>query len=261
MKLHDFYGDEILCSLRERMNAPLPTGNIFKREISLLSEDEVRRLGIEGIDVDLGEIKVESDGTLSLKGKRVTVYIRDVAIYQEKYELPRFHLSYCTTLESKSKKNQFNLRYVSSQNDSGKFSINYIRRNNIESKMESLFVCMHCLDNIEWKNFSHNRSNHALRKKIVQEFDVKEFYQKYPKDLISVLPTFTSDNSPINNYSSNWPEIRIKIINKRDNKCEKCSSSSRLEVHHKNGVKNDNTESNLEVLCHYHHTLEHPHYK
>ena len=262
MKLYDFYSDERLCELRERMGAKLTGGFVNAKPIMLMSPEEIRKLGTEGIEGELGDIHVEPDGTLSLKGQRVVVYIRDIAMYKEDYKMPKFHVSYCKTLEEKSNKNQFNLRYVFYQNDSGTFPINLIKDKRIESKSIPLNVCMFCMGRIDWNGFQSNRNDKIARQQIVKDFTLKKFYERYPKDLLTVLPQYSAALSPINDYTQDWNLVRDRIKRERNFKCERCSETrrDRLDVHHKNGQKNDNTKSNLEVLCVTCHMEEHAHY-
>lgn len=265
MKLVDFYSDERLCNLRDLMGAPLPSESFQETTLSFspLTIDEQRHLETVGIEGSLGDLNVESDGTLSLKGQRVAVYIRDVGIYKHNFKLPKYHISYCKSLKEKSEKNQFNLKYVFYQNDSGLFPVNLINGRQVDSRVERLDVCMNCLDTIQWKGFSLSPEQKALRREVVDAFTLKEFYQEYPKDLLSVKPAHSAYTSPLNDYSSDWSIVRKRIIEVRGNKCEKCGESraDRLDVHHKNSVKNDNTQSNLEVLCVKCHGEEHSHYQ
>lgn len=61
----------------------------------------------------------------------------------------------------------------------------------------------------------------------------------------------------------NYPFIRNYLLNKFNNKCEKCgwgeinkyTNSTTLEVHHINGDCTDNREENLQILCPNCHSL------
>jgi 5-methylcytosine-specific restriction endonuclease McrA len=65
----------------------------------------------------------------------------------------------------------------------------------------------------------------------------------------------SSDTAPLNVYSQDWNEISERTKRQRGYRCAKCntvlgqSDSKFLHVHHRNGQKHDNRESNLEVLC------------
>ena len=57
-------------------------------------------------------------------------------------------------------------------------------------------------------------------------------------------------------YVKNWEEISLAYRTKRNFTCERCGTHVEdgfdhfyMQTHHKNGVKTDNRESNLECLC------------
>ena len=94
------------------------------------------------------------------------------------------------------------------------------------------------------------------RQNAVSKFSIPEFFVKFPKSLFSITPTYTSDTAPINDYSHNWPEISEKVREERNYICDNPScriqlvnDKKSLHVHHINGLKNDNTKSNLRVIC------------
>ena len=107
-RLVDFLDYPALNALRFEMKAALIRGYGGNRQIRLMDEDAVRRLGKEGIDVDdFSEIKIESDDTLSYKGKRVVVYTRDVKTYKDSQSLPKYHFAYCRTLDNMRQNNRW----------------------------------------------------------------------------------------------------------------------------------------------------------
>lgn len=253
-KLIDFFEMPHLNQLRYEMGAPLAKNFKATMEITLLDEESIRKLGIEGIDVSFDEIKPQKDKTLGYKGQRVLVYIRDVNNYSDQSDitLPKFHISYCKTLEKMRSKGRWE-RYVVANKDDGYFNV---RINNGNSEFKQLNVCQTCLENLCWKDFSIFRMPSQEKRKIVNQFSIPEFFRKFPKSVFSVTPTHTSDTAPINDYSHNWPEISEKIRQERNYTCDNPSCRIQLEhdkkflhVHHINGLKNDNTRSNLRVLC------------
>ena len=265
MILLNFFNDHLLCDLRTRMDAPLPK-RWKKSQITLIDPEFIRKLGTEGVEIDFGEIKVEQDSTLSLRGQRVVVSIRDVPVYGNDYKLPKYHFSYCRTLSDMTKKNRWG-RYHSTQNNSGEFLINFTD-NRIKSEIHHLDICQNCLDLLSWDGFSYGMSL-KTRESIVKNFNLKQFFEKYPKDVLSVMPTYTVDIGPVNDYTDDWNKISATTKKDRGYKCEQCgiqlpeSDKHLLDVHHANGQKNDNSKSNLKVVCVECHSLEemHSHYR
>ncbi|MEO8401779.1 MAG: HNH endonuclease signature motif containing protein [Gammaproteobacteria bacterium] len=253
MKLINFFEIPHFNELRHKMEAQEAKRFKANTEIRLLDEDSIRRLGQEGIDVELEEIKTLKDKTLSYKGQRVLVYIRDVSKYRHELRLPRFHISYCKTLEEMSNIGRW-ARYVVSHRDDGYFQVCIDNR---DYKTEMLSVCQYCLETLSWSNFSIHRLHASERKKIVINFSITDFFTKYPKSLFSITPTYTSDTAPSNTYTNDWHIVSESLKKKRGYKCDSAScrivlagkDKRYLHVHHKNGLKNDNSQSNLEVLC------------
>lgn len=251
-KLINFLDNAEFNMLRFDMNAPL-IPSFTSRKINLIDEDFVRRLGKEGIDIDdFSQIKQESDGTLSYKNKRVLVYIRDIKEYNEQQSLPKFHLSFCSTLEAMTQANRFG-RYVVYNGEEAKFSVNFIGPP-IRSAIKNLDVCKNCLALLQWNNYSA-RDSQQFKNAIVKDFKLSDFFAKYPKDLLSIIPTHTADTAPINDYSDDWGMISEKIKQARGYKCESCGlklTGNRrkfLHAHHKDGNKANNKSHNIEILC------------
>lgn len=251
-RLINFLEDPEFNFLRFSMNAPLvpPIGTGM---VNLLDVEFIKKLGKEGIDIDdFSQIKVEADGTLSYKNKRVLVYIRDIKEYSEQQSLPRFHLGFCTTLETMTKAKRFG-RYVVYNGENDNFTVNFIGPP-IRTEVLKLNVCKHCLALLSWKNYSFKTHTH-LKDTIVKEFSLPEFFEQYPKDLITNIPRHTVDTAPINDYSEDWPLLAEKLKKLRGYKCESCgleligTDRKFLHGHHKDGQKSNNDPSNIEILC------------
>src|SRR5262249_9162484 len=152
-----------------------------------------------GIDVSFEEITRLEDGTLGYKDSRVLVYIRDVALYGGQFELSKFHVAYCRTLERMGEGNRFE-RYVVATRDDGNFKINKIssgRRRS--SSWEKLDICQNCLDELGFDNFSYSlpRGN---RKRIVNDFTIARFFDVYPKSFHVRRPQYDYITAPLNDY-------------------------------------------------------------
>jgi hypothetical protein len=256
-KLINFLEDPQFNSLRFMMGAKLVEG-VGSTKIELLDPESIRKLGKEGIDIsDSAEIRREPDGTLSYKNKRVLVYIRDIQEFMgrnksPKYSLPKFHLSYCSTLEAMTNANRFG-RYVVYNGEEANFTVNFIGPPTRTSS-EKLDVCKNCLSLLQWHNYSPQASSTA-KESIVNNFSLKEFFEKYPKDLISIIPKYTVDNAPLNDYSEDWGMISEQIKQERGYQCQSCKKKFEgtdqkfLHGHHLDGQKSNNSQRNIEILC------------
>src|SRR3990167_4021971 len=124
-KLINFFEMPHLNQLRFEMGAPMAKNFKATMEISLLDDDAIRMLGVEGIEISSFEdIKPQKDKTLGYRGQRVLVYIRDVSYYRNKGnpELPKFHVSFCKKLEEMRNYGRWQ-KYVVANRDDGFFSV------------------------------------------------------------------------------------------------------------------------------------------
>jgi hypothetical protein len=265
LKLINFFDCPYFNSLREDMSAPLAKNFKFNAEIQLLDENLIHKLGREGIDLQFEEIIPQEDKTLSYRGQRVLVYIRDVSNYNNKSDpFPRFHLAYCSKLDQMRLNKRWQ-RYVVANREDGYFQIN-LNTHGWKSSTEKLTVCQLCLNALQWENFSLSLSN-SNKQKIVSEFSLEKFFKKYPKSLLSVIPNHTSDTAPLNDYTENWASVSESIKRKRHYTCDNCQrvligkDKRHLHTHHIDGQKFNNKETNLQVLCLKCHADEHPHMK
>jgi len=252
-KLINFLEDTRLNGLRYEMGAKLIQSSVGSRKVDLLDPDALRRLGQEGIDIDdFSHIKIEHDKTLSYKGKRVVIYIRDVKEYKDNQSLPKYHFSFCTTLEQMRQNNRWH-RYVVANREDGVFVVNFVG-DRAESKTMRLNVCQNCLALISWDGFSYALPK-PPREVILRAFSLSRFFERFPKDLLSVVPRYTVDTAPLNDYSEDWGLISEGLKRRRGYCCEKCNlqlagaDRMYIHVHHRDGDKTNNTDGNLEVLC------------
>lgn len=241
-----------LNALRHEMGAPLTVNFKAQSIYKPIELPIVERLRDVGVDVKFDDIQVLNDGTLAYKDYRVLLYIRDVANYGGREDMPKYHLAYCRTLD-KMRRNQRFERYVVANREDGFFQINIVE-GVTTPKVARLNVCQVCLDSIGWKGFRMGLSREA-RGERVRGFMLKEFFEQYPRDLFAVKPEHTSDTAPLNDYTEDWGDIseRVKLVRKYT--CNKCTlqlsrrESKYMHAHHRNGMKCDNADSNLELLC------------
>ena len=234
MKLLDFSEDDGLNGLRQLMRAPLITWKP-RGDWPPIDIDEI--LKPTELVISAEDIEYAPDGTLEYNGQKLTVYIRD----QEEYFQPyRFHVADCSTLKSMREGGKYD-KYVIPTRTDGKFYVNTFRYDKcIEKSVMSLYVCMNCLDRLNYKRTR-------------ESFDLKEFFEIYGSKITSE-PAETDITALVNDYSSDWIQIRDRYKEKVEWRCEECDIDLRerkefLEAHHINGLKHDNREENLRALC------------
>ena len=258
MRLPDFSEHVGLNRLRGQMEAELIPWN-SGANWTPISIDEI--LITTGLDISPEEIEYAPDGTLEYQGQRVIVYIRD-QYHRDEYALHsyelinpehlcRFHVADCQTLRQMRRQGRYD-RYVVSTRRDGRFTVNFLDGNRlIEQEVDCrLYVCRHCLDRLNYQNYRNRRTQ---RDEIRDSFDLNEFFEMY-NSRIAIEPTETDITAPVNQYPPNWPQIRARYKEKVGWRCEGCDINLEeetrfLEVHHRNGLKNDNSETNLRALC------------
>lgn len=176
------------------------------------------------------------------KGRRVILYIRDQAQYGDKKSEYKFHLVDCTTLKIMRNRNRYG-KYVVSTSTTGKFSVNLIINNRPIASEEELHVCKHCLKQLKRRGYNFAYKN----------FSIEEFFRVMNEDNSRNFPYLPNENdlsAPTNVYPNNWNEISRRLKEKYNYTCQECGKRSpSVQVHHKNELKCDCRESNLEVLC------------
>lgn len=212
-------------------------------------------LSEKGIDVALDDLE-NNGGLLTYKGRQVLLYIPDHGWrVQDALESPRksgkkFHVAHCETLETMRSKNRFE-RYTAAANLDGEFLITGTNRSNENiSDYARLDVCKFCLKELNYKKSARSTS---IRKSVCDTFDIAEFFETY-SSCFKYLPVGNSSAKLTAGYSKDWPQISASTRELADWKCSTCridlrSHQNLLHVHHVNGVKQDNSPSNLKVLC------------
>ena len=262
MNLPDFSKHVELNRLRQQMGAEL---------ISWDSEGDWKPIDIDkllitsGIDISPDQIEYAEDGTLEYEGRKVVVYIRDQYVSDsnnlvdieelvDPARLCKFHIANCATLEQMKSQNRFD-RYVVATRTDGKFIVNFLVGGRVHDRGEKverrLYVCKNCLSQLNYKEYTSK--NYQQKNKIRDSFDLNAFFEIYPSQITNT-PTETDVTAPVNEYPSNWGRISLQYREKVEWKCEKCNIDFRekkafLHLHHRNGLKHDNSERNLRALC------------
>ena len=211
------------------------------------------RLSATGIDISLDEIEFADDGTFEFAGRKVIVYIRDQNVtYRDGY---RFHVADCEKIQEMRSKDRFQRKYVVATRLDGKFVVNLLSGRKLIKKddVRSLSICKYCLSRLNYSNYEE--MPYASRDRIWKDFDLEGFFDKYHSHIMRD-PTHTDRSAPLNNYTQNWDRVSQRCREQAGWKCLKCqdylgedSKKRFLHVHHINGLKYNNSDDNLQVLC------------
>lgn len=147
---------------------------------------------------------------------------------------PKFHICKCSTIENFG---QEAYRFANAE----PIKI-YSRNTGKEVEVESMELCEYCKQQI----------NEEVREDVRQVYDSTDFVKILKKAGDEESSQYDVD---IFGYVKNWEEISRAYRIKKDFTCERCGTHVEdldhfyMQTHHKNGVKTDNNESNLECLC------------
>ncbi|MDH2999146.1 hypothetical protein A1D22_04620 [Pasteurellaceae bacterium LFhippo2] len=210
-----------------------------------------------GIEVPIDDVDI-TNGVFTYLGQHVVLFIPDHSfkydkvILDPKNEGNKYHLTDCKTLEDMRKKGRF-ARYHATNNREGIFHI--VGSEGQETDVE-LSVCKNCLTQLNYQNYSQNRSS------VFNRFTLDEFF-KYYETYFRKMPDRNGQDKA--GYSADWQSISSNYRESVNFKCEECGVNlnnhrSLLDVHHKDGVKQHNNRNNLKAVCKLCHRNE-PHHE
>lgn len=249
IKLPDFFKNNSLNRLKRQMGVEKHVYGTFGNS---QSQGYQIQLATTGIDIeDLSQLTPLDDHTLTFKGQRIILYIRDVNNWSDEINLPKFHVANCQTLQKMQEQGR-KKRYVVSQNESDIFHLNLVNGKTVKKTEQKLDVCKNCLETLHWNNYS-KRMSYQEKNNCVNNFRVEDFFIKYPKSFLN-KNGYSEESSSINRYNEDWKNVSDKYKDSKKWTCENCRvvlSSNRylLHTHHINGQKNDNSINNLMALC------------
>ena len=205
-------------------------------------------------EVSLEDIK-SVNGLLSIDGSQALLYIPDHGRWlsgalQTPGKGNKFHIADCGKLKEMRSKGRYN-RYMVTNNLSDTFNI--YGTDSITGETHSgevkLHVCKLCLNYLNYKGAAN--ASYTERNQIVSQFDIGEFFSTY-SSLFDYMPEGLAGAG--SGYSDNWQAISKKTRQKAGYTCSQChldvsSYPELLHVHHANGIKHDNSATNLQVLC------------
>ncbi|CUB04180.1 HNH endonuclease [Marinomonas fungiae] len=212
----------------------------------------------EGIEVNFQEIDFDT-GLASYQGRQVLLYIKDHSygnkihsVIKDGSKGNRFHIAECQKLAEMRRAGRFE-RYVVTNRIDGVFSVSGMDTivNQLVEGEAQLNVCQYCLESINYKKFA-SLPRGIARRDFVKIFNMADFFDTY-SSFFKFMPSGIAEKSS-NAYSDDWEVISKKIREQVNYQCQQCGldlsfNKRLLHVHHVNGVKSDNSETNLRALC------------
>lgn len=266
MELRDSF--DRLEELRRRIDGAEKSDS-FDAPIAPLRDIE-RELKTTGIDVEREDIQ-QVGPYLTYKGEHLAIlYIlnsnsssSDLENNEPAKSTPKFHLTWCRTLEQMTQRKRFD-RYVLSRSESNLFRVealerdpDAIRRLGERHMLEGirLYPCQNCLNDLTYRGFELKQPKPS-RLNQVEEFGIKTYLQENDGNLTVMkhLPKVLAENAKAGGYTQDFPEISRRLREEHNWTCTECGidmsdKKEGLHTHHINGVKHDNSRRNLRVLC------------
>lgn len=192
-------------------------------------------------EIENGSLEISEDGIFinGEDGIRRQVFLYKRAYNIERFGKPRFHICKCQVIDE----------FMNSSGEIPEYRRANTRgvmvldrsNNNIDTKVNDLPLCKYCA---------------RLIADIDNNMDSADFVELLKKAKPANEPK-QQENLEIDKhgYTRDWQEISQNFRKRHNYKCERCGvqvssfETEYIQVHHKNGDKTNNSDSNLECLC------------
>jgi len=217
------YNFSKLRQLLDELGFPSATSSLFQVIKRDLTEEE-----------DKGNIEYNEDGIFyTLDGVKYKGYLYLKVPDIRAYGHPKFHVVECQTIREQKRMGRFRNRYFWHNNN---VVVLHDRESGIIYEDVVLSICQHCRRQIAQKHILTTQD-------FFDQFEVEETIDETVK-------------TGIGGYVLDWRNISAIYRESKSYQCEKCavkvdSNSDKrfIHVHHRDGNKLNNRQTNLEALC------------